>query len=53
VTKNGIDSFLPGLEFTQDELFFINFAQMSCSKPKLGNLEKERFNGTPSIKESK
>jgi neprilysin len=32
--KNGEEPLLPGLDYTQDQLFFINFAQVWCGKTR-------------------
>jgi predicted metalloendopeptidase len=32
VRKNGPEQLLPGLNFTQNQLFFINFGQIWCGK---------------------
>ena len=38
--KNGKEPLLPGLNYTQDQLFFINFAQVWCGKYKENALRK-------------
>jgi hypothetical protein len=32
MNKECNDAFLPGVDLSQDELFFVNFAQLSCTK---------------------
>ena len=40
--KHGIEPLLPGLNYTQDQLFFINFGQVWCGKHKESVLRKVR-----------
>ncbi|XP_028410352.1 endothelin-converting enzyme 1-like [Dendronephthya gigantea] len=37
--RNGIEANLPGLKFTNDQLFFISFAQVWCEKYKMDSIE--------------
>jgi len=39
-SKNGPEPLLPGMNYNQDQLFFINFGQVWCSKYKEKYLEK-------------
>jgi predicted metalloendopeptidase len=46
--KNGEEPLLPGLNYTPDQLFFINFAQLWCLKIRDQELENRIATGVHS-----
>lgn len=43
--KNGPEQLLPGLNYTQNQLFFINFGQIWCGKFRNQSLVSRILNG--------